>query len=103
MGIRKKRFEEIPRDKISALCFCGVRNLIILDSLGNNERENNLSVLGMQKHSEYLLNSLSNDNEKVREVFSTNLWNDFSKFKNDNSEFVELFINNHHVGLYSLG
>lgn len=76
---------------------------IVMDSLGNNERENNLSVLGMQKHSEYLLNSLSNDNEKVREVFSTNLWNDFSKFKNDNSEFVELFINNHYVGLYSLG
>ena len=76
---------------------------IIYESLGKNERENNLSVLGMQKHSEYLLNSLFDDSEKVREVFSTNLWNNISKVKNDNSNFVELFINNHYVGLYSLG
>ena len=34
---KKKRFEEIPTDKRSALCFCGVRNHIIPDSLGNTD------------------------------------------------------------------
>ena len=76
---------------------------LISESLGRNERENNVSILGMQRHSEYLLNSLYDDEEKIRNVFTTNLWNEMSFSKNDNSEYVELFINNHYVGLYSLG
>lgn len=76
---------------------------MLLDSLGKNERENNLSIFGMQKHSEYLLNSMTDDIDKVRRVFSTNLWNNLSFSKNENSDYVEVFINNHYRGLYSLG
>lgn len=72
-----------------------------MQSLGHNERENNLSILGMQKHSEYILNSLY-DSEMIRRVFTTNLWNELDNHE-DNYQYVELFINNEYQGLYSFG
>ena len=76
---------------------------LMQESIGHNERENNLSILGMKEHSEYVLNSL-HDSEKIRNVFTTNLWNlTNDTMHNDNYEYVELFVNNSYVGLYSLG
>ena len=76
---------------------------LIQESLGHNERENNISLLNMTKHSEYVLDSLNNDNEKIRNVFAKNLWNEITTDKTDDYQYVELFINNSYVGLYSLG
>lgn len=72
------------------------------ESLGKNMRDNPISLLGMDQHSEFVLNSLYDDDEKIRNVFSTNLWNSLE----GNEEFyqyVELFVNNEYVGLYSFG
>jgi len=55
----------------------------------------------MAKRSEYLLNSLEADNEKIRNVFTTNLWKQMTN-SHVNSQYVELFINQEYVGLYSL-
>ena len=76
---------------------------LITDSLGNNEREHNISILGLEKHSEYVLNSLNNDSEKIRNVFTTNIWNDINPTIKDSYRYVELFINGSYNGLYSLG
>ena len=76
---------------------------LITDSLGNNEREHNISLLGMERHSEYVLNSLNNDSEKIRNVFTTNIWNEMNPITNDRYRYVELFINGSYNGLYSLG
>lgn len=72
-------------------------------SIGHNQRENNISILGLEQHSEYVLNSLESDSEKIRNVFSTNLWNKMSDKKTDEYKYVELFINGEYHGLYSLG
>ena len=73
------------------------------ESLGRNRRENNISLFGMQKHSEYVLKSMWEDEEKVRNVFTTNLWIDLENEKMDRFRYVELFINDEYKGLYSLG
>ena len=74
-----------------------------LESLGGNKRENMISLLGMEKHSEYLLNSMVEDDLDVRDIFSSNLWNDLDKNSRDNYQYVELFVNHEYVGLYTLG
>ena len=76
---------------------------LLQKSLGRNERENNISILNMNKHNEYILNSMNSDDEKIRNVFSTNLWNETTEERYDSYNYVELFINGEYVGLYSLG
>lgn len=53
---------------------------LIEKSLGNNKRENHISILGMEKHNEYILKAQSNINE--------------------NGRYVQFFINNKYKGLY---
>lgn len=72
-------------------------------SLGRNIRQNPVSILGMQKHNNYFLNSLSSDDEKIRNLFSTNLWNHMNEDSIDNLQYVEVFINHQYYGLYSFG
>lgn len=73
------------------------------ESLGRNERENNISILNMSKHNEYILNSMYDDTDKIRNIFSTNLWNETAEEREDAYNYVELFVNGEYIGLYSLG
>ena len=55
---------------------------LIKESPGHNERENNISIFGMEKHDEYVL--LKTDE------------------KDNNEKYVQLFINKKYIGVYSL-
>ena len=55
---------------------------LIKESLGHNERENHISIFGMEKYDEYTLKIVENYNESEK--------------------YVNLFINNKYVGLYLL-
>jgi len=55
---------------------------LIKESLGHNKRENHISILGMDKENEYVLNKVTTTE--------------------NNTKYVELFINNEYKGLYSI-
>lgn len=55
---------------------------LIMESLGNNRRDNDISIFGMQKKNEYVLNKVNT--------------------KYDDKNCIELFINNEYKGIYSL-
>ncbi len=82
----------------------------IKNSLGNNKRNNKVSLLGMRQDDDWILYPAYDDHEKIRNVFSSNLWkyscaND-NLFGIDNGmeyKYIELFINNEYWGLYALG
>lgn len=73
-------------------------------------RGNDIPLLGMRKDDDWILYAGYNDQEKVRNVFSSNLWfescaeNNRWKLENgDEYRYVELFINHDYHGLYALG
>lgn len=84
-------------------------------SLTENKKNGNIvsnkcNLLGMRNDDDWLLYAGYNDQEKIRQVFSTNLWK--YSCATDNSlgldigmeyQYVELFINNEYYGLYALG
>lgn len=77
---------------------------------GNNYQKNNMSLLGMRKDDDYILYPAYNDAEKVRNVFSQNLWYNSCRKNNRYGittgveyRFLELFINGEYSGLYALG
>ena len=79
-------------------------------SLGNNKRDNNISLLGMRKDDDWILYAAYNDQEKVGNIFASNLWfescADDNKFNIKNGmeyKYIELFINNEYWGIYALG
>ena len=74
-----------------------------VDSVGGNERENNISILGIQQHSEYVLDSMNSDNDNVRNLFALNLWNKTVNSNIDSYNYVELLVNGEYKGLYALG
>ena len=55
---------------------------LIKESLGHNRRENNISILGMNKHDEYFL--------RRSDIFGER-------------KFVRFFINNEYVGIFEIG
>lgn len=68
------------------------------------------SFLGMRKDDDWILYAAYNDQEKVRNVFSSNLWYDScagnNQFGVENGyeyRFTELFLNGNYAGLYALG
>lgn len=70
----------------------------------------NASLLGMRKDDDWILYAAYNDQEKIRNVFSSKLWYDCCSKNNsynlDNGmeyKYVELFINDEYMGLYALG
>jgi len=72
--------------------------------------DNPISLLGMKDGSDWLLYAAYNDQEKVRNVFSTEIWNNScsndSELVPDNGtefEYAELFLNGSYTGLYALG
>jgi len=88
----------------------GYRMTLYENSVGENRRERKVSLLGMRQDGDWLLYSAYNDLDKVRNVFSSNLWlescgtnNEFGLSNGMEYRYVELFINNEYWGLYALG
>ncbi|MBR2924811.1 MAG: CotH kinase family protein [Clostridia bacterium] len=79
-------------------------------SSGNNWRKHHLSLLGMRMDEDWILKGLYNDPEKVREVFSSNLWyetcadnNMFGVANGMQYRYVEVFFDKQYWGIYALG
>ena len=69
---------------------------------GKEEFINNL--LGMDRNSKFILNSLYEDSSKIRDKLSWDTWRHISENK-DNTikmEYVEVFINDQYYGIYGL-
>ncbi len=88
----------------------GYKLSLTTESLGNHTRQNKVSLLGMRQDDDWILYAAYNDQEKVRNVFATNLWYESSSKNNmfginngSQYKFVELFFNNEYWGLYALG
>ena len=83
----------------------------LLESLKKEEpEENQQPLLGMRSDGDWMLYAGYNDQEKIRNVFSANLWyescadNNIFGVKNGMEyRYVEAFFNGHYVGLYALG
>ena len=88
----------------------GYRFSLTQESTGGNIRNNQISLLGMRQDDDWLLYAAYNDQEKIRNVFSTNLWK--YTCATDNAQgidtgteykYLELFVNGEYWGLYALG
>lgn len=88
----------------------GFRFSLNIESPGGSIRPNHISLLGMRQDDDWLLYAAYNDQEKVRNVFSSNLWE--YTCASDNAQgidfgmeyrYLELFINGKYWGLYALG
>jgi len=78
-------------------------------SAGKNERKNHVSLLGLRQDDDWILKAQYNDKDKIREVFSTNLWyescsenNEFHIQNGTQYRFVEVFIGQEYMGIYGL-
>ena len=76
----------------------------------DNGKKNHVSFLGMRTDDDWILYPAYNDQEKIRNVFCTNLWKETCGYQNSKGvsngneyRFVELFINDSYWGLYALG
>ena len=74
------------------------------------QHENKRSLLGLRSDGDWLLYPGYNDQEKIRNVFSSNLWlascgsdNSFGLQNGNEYRYVELFMNRHYWGLYAIG
>lgn len=65
------------------------------------------NVLNLQSNTTFSLNSLYEDESKIRDTLSLGTWQHIDKKNNKNNEigmnYVELLINNQYQGLYGLG
>ena len=75
-----------------------------------NVKNNKVSLLGLRKDEDWILYCIYDDPEKVRNIFSTNLWKNSVASDNNNNldtgteyKYVELFLNGEYSGLYALG
>lgn len=83
---------------------------LVTESLGYNTRSNHVSLLGMRQDDDWLLYGAYNDQDKVRNVFTSNLWKETCATDNAKNidfgmeyKYLELFINGEYWGLYALG
>lgn len=83
---------------------------LTMESLGENTRANQISLLGMRQDDDWLLYAPYNDQEKVRNVFNMNLWTQTCGMRNYKGvqtgieyKYLELFVNGAYAGLYALG
>ncbi len=88
----------------------GFRLSLTRESTGGNTRSNMISLLGMRQDDDWLLYAAYNDQEKIRNVFSSNLWkascgqnNELGLDLGAEYRYVELFLNGEYRGLYALG
>ena len=87
-----------------------LRISLLEKSVGKDMKEYTPDLLGLRQDGDWLLYSAYNDQEKVRNVFSSNLWIESCAFDNRfglkngmEYRFVELFFNDRYWGLYALG
>lgn len=80
------------------------------ESLGNHDRKNKISLLGMRQDEDWILFAPYDDTYKLDNVFSTNLWYDTCSMNNAfgvntgvEYRWIEVFLNNTYWGLYALG
>ncbi|MCQ2548452.1 MAG: CotH kinase family protein [Lachnospiraceae bacterium] len=80
------------------------------ESVGGNERLYDRSLLGLRQDEDWILYPAYNDQEKIRNVFSQNLWKYSCSTDNRQGietgceyQYAELFINDEYYGLYALG
>ena len=88
----------------------GLRIKLLEKTAGKEDKEYQVPLLGMRADGDWLLYSGYNDQEKIRNVFSMNLWynscapdNSFGIVNGMEYRFVELFLNREYWGLYALG
>lgn len=88
----------------------GYRISLTAASPGGAVRANHLSLLGMRQDDDWLLYAAYNDQEKIRNVFCSNLWEftcaqDNRDHVNTGMEYkyTELFLDGEYWGLYALG
>lgn len=74
-----------------------------IDSNSGNEISRN-DILGLKSNYAYALNSMYEDESKIRDVLSNKISKDINgnKVKNINIKYVEVIINNEYYGLYGL-
>ena len=79
-------------------------------TVGGEQKENDTALLGLRQDGDWLLYPGYNDEEKIRNVFSSNLW--FNSCADNNSlglkigmeyRYAELFFNHKYWGLYAIG
>ena len=80
------------------------------NNIAGSINDNQQALLDLRKDGDWLLYPAYNDQEKIRNVFSSNLW--FNSCSDNNSfnlkngmeyRFIELFLNQEYWGLYALG
>ena len=88
----------------------GYRFSLTHESIGGNLRANQVSLLGMRQDDDWLLYAAYNDEEKIRNVLSSNLWeytcatdNAYGINTGMEYKYLELFLNGEYWGLYALG
>lgn len=88
----------------------GFRLTLYEKGVSKEDHENLTPVLGLRSDGDWLLYAAYNDQEKIRNVFSSNLWlvscgDDNSFMLNNGMEyrFVELFMDSRYWGLYAFG
>lgn len=88
----------------------GYKLTLSKDSLGGNARDDDRPILGMREDEDWILYAAYNDQEKVRNVFSTALWKNAAEENNafhvtnaNEFRYVELFLDGAYQGLYALG
>lgn len=83
---------------------------LVQESMGGHMRANDISLLGMRQDDDWILYAAYNDQEKIRNVFSCNLWqytcatdNSYGINTGVEYKYLELFMNGEYWGLYALG
>lgn len=83
--------------------------LSLLENGEDHSSKAKKNLLGLREDDDWILYSPYSDYEKIRTVFSMNLWHDMAYDRNEwnapNSneyKYIELFINNRYHGLYAL-
>ncbi len=80
------------------------------ESVGGHARNNDISLLGMRKDDDWILTACYNDQDRVRNLLTHNLWtyscgedNAYGIQTGIEFKFVELFVNGQYWGLYIFG
>lgn len=85
--------------------------LELLSSSADNDlvEKNDLSLLGMRKDNDWILNAMYSEDTRIRDKLSADIWTFTSRNFNQNGkhqgtrmEYVEVFINHRYWGIYSL-
>lgn len=70
-------------------------------------KNNHLSFLGLQKDDDWILNAMSMDDSKIKEMFLTNVWNSIAAdspwdYPMSSQRYVELVLDGSYCGVYLL-